>query len=398
MAHSTLITGIGELVTSDPMLGDGSPLGIMHDAALVLEADTVVWVGSARDSIPAADTRVNVEGRAVIPGFVDSHTHLVFAGERSAEFGARMAGAPYTGGTIMTTVNATRAATRDELRANTRALACEMLSLGTTTVEIKSGYGLNVPDELKMLEVAQEFTSETTFLGAHLVPAEYAHDREGYVALVCAEMLEACAPHARWIDVFCETGAFDEEESRKVLRAGAAAGLAPRVHGNQLGHGPGARLAVECGAASVDHCVYLSAGDLDALASSGVVATLLPGTDFSGRGPYPPARSLLDAGVTVAIATNCNPGSSYVTSMPFCLVLAVREMNMTPGEALCAATIGGAAALRRDDIGRLSVGSAADLAILEAPTYLHLMYRPGSNVVSSVWKNGERVMRDGDDG
>ncbi|MBW6469579.1 MAG: imidazolonepropionase, partial [Coriobacteriia bacterium] len=331
--RSTLITGIGELVTNDRTLGDGSALGILREAALVIEDGRIAWAGAAT-AAPAADERVDAGGRAVVPGFVDSHTHLVFAGERSAEFAARMAGEPYTGGGIMTTVAATRAATCEELRANTRRLADEMLSLGTTTVEIKSGYGLTVADEVKLLEVACEFTDETTFLGAHVVPAEFAHDRAAYVALVCGEMLDACAPLARWIDVFCDTGAFDEEETRAVLAAGVSASLLPRLHGNQLEHGPGVQLAAEFGAASVDHCTHLTDDDIGALRDSGVVATLLPGADFSTRGPYPDARALLEADVTVALATDCNPGSSYVTSMPFCIALAVREMRMTPAEAL----------------------------------------------------------------
>jgi imidazolonepropionase len=388
---ATLITGIGELVTNDVSLGDGSPLGILRDAALVIEGERVAWVGKAAGA-PAADERVDVGGRAVVPGFVDSHTHLVFAGERSAEFAARMAGEPYTGGGIMTTVAATRAATHDELRASTRRLADEMLALGTTTVEIKSGYGLTVADEVKLLEVAREFTSETTFLGAHVVPAEYSGDRSAYVALVTGRMLDACAPLARWIDVFCDTGAFDEGETRAVLSAGIAAGLLPRLHGNQLEHGPGVRLAVEFGAASVDHCTHLTDADVAALRDSRVVATLLPGADFATRSPYPDARALLDAGVTVALATDCNPGSSYVTSMPLCISLGVREMRMTPAEALHAATAGGAAALRRDDVGRLSPGAAADLVVLDAPNHLHLAYRPGGGVVAQVWRQGVRVV------
>jgi imidazolonepropionase len=384
---ATLISGIGELVTNDASLGDGSPLGIVRQAALVIEGERVAWVGAA-SAAPAADERVDAGGRAVVPGFVDSHTHLVFAGERSAEFVARMAGESYSGGGIMTTVAATRAASAEELRANTRRLADEMLSLGTTTVEIKSGYGLTVADEVKLLRVAAEFTSETTFLGAHVVPAEYADDRGAYVELVTGEMLDACAPLARWIDVFCDTGAFDEDETRAVLSAGVAAGLLPRLHGNQLERGPGVRLAAEFGAASVDHCVHLTREDIGALRDSGVVATLLPGADFSTRGPYPDARALLGAGVIVALATDCNPGSSFVTSMSLCIALAVREMRMTPAEALFAATAGGAAALRRDDIGRLTPGAAADLVVLDAPTYAHLAYRPGASLASAVWRGG----------
>lgn len=382
-----LLANIGELVTNDPSLGDGSPLGIVRDAALVVEDGRVAWVGRVADS-PAADERVDARGRSVIPGFVDSHTHAVFAGERSAEFAARMAGEPYTGGGIMTTVRATREASDDELRAGASRVLREMAAHGTTTVEIKSGYGLTVADEERLLRIAGESTTETTFLGAHVVPAEYADDRAGYVRLVAGAMMDACAPHARWIDVFCDRGAFDEDEARAVLRAGIAAGLRPRLHGNQLEAGPGVRLAVEVGAASVDHCTHLTGADVDALAGSETVATLLPAADFCTRAPYADARRLLDAGVTVALATDCNPGSSYVTSMPLCIALAVREMRMTPAEALLAATLGGARALRRDDVGRLSPGCAADLAILDAPSFVHLAYRPGSRIVASVWRRG----------
>jgi imidazolonepropionase len=391
---STLITGIGELVTNDASLGDGSALGILRDAALVVQEGRIAWVGAAREA-PAADERADVGGRAVVPGFVDSHTHLVFAGERSAEFAARMAGEPYTGGGIMTTVAATRAASAAELRSGTRRLADEMLALGTTTIEIKSGYGLTVADERRLLEVAREFTEETTFLGAHVVPPEYADDRAAYVALVAGEMLSVCAPFARWIDVYCDRGAFDEAEARYILQAGLNAGLMPRLHGNQIEHGPGVRLAVELGAASVDHCNYLDDEDVAALAGSATVATLLPGADFSTRAPYADARRLLDAGATVALATNCNPGSSYVTSMPLCIALAVREMRMTPAEALNAATAGGAAALRRDDIGCLSPGAVAHFVVLDAPTYLHLAYRPAGRVVGEVWRRGARPPRPG---
>ncbi len=293
---TTLLTGIGELVTCDPAAGDGSPLGIVRDAALVIDSDgTVAWVGSA-SAAPAADERVDVDGRAVVPGFVDSHTHLVFAGDRSAEFSARMAGEPYTGGGIATTVAATRAASDEELRASTARLFAEAVSLGTTTVEIKSGYGLDVETEARILRIAGEFTAETTFLGAHVVPPEYADDRAAYVDLVCGPMLSACAPLARWIDVFCDRGAFDEAETRRVLSAGIAAGLMPRLHGNQLGHGPGARVAAEFGAASIDHCTHLTDDDIDAIVSAGVVATLLPGAEFSAGSEFPDARRLIDAG------------------------------------------------------------------------------------------------------
>jgi imidazolonepropionase len=385
-----LITNIGELVTNEPTLGDGSPLGLLRDAALVLEDGHVAWVGRSEDA-PATDDRVDAGCRAVVPGFVDSHTHLVFAGERSAEFAARMAGKPYTGGGIATTVGATRAATDAQLRAHARGLFAEMISLGTTTVEIKSGYGLTVADEARILRIAGEITPETTFLGAHVVPPEYANDRAAYVALVRGDMLSACAPLARWIDAFCEVGAFDEDESREVLTAGIAAGLLPRLHGNQLGLGPGVRLAVELDAAAVDHCSYLSDADVVALAGSDTVATLLPGADFGIRGPYADARRLIDAGAKVAIATDCNPGTSFVTSMPFMIALAVRELHMTPAEALLAATRGGAAALRRDDVGHLGVGARADVVMLDGPSHVHLAYRPGAPVVEAVWREGALV-------
>jgi imidazolonepropionase len=379
---STLVTGIAELVTNDPSLG------VVHDAALVVDDGTVAWVGSAGDA-PPADRRTDLGGRAVVPGFVDSHAHLVFAGDRSAEFEARMSGARYDGGGIATTVAATRAATDDELRGRLRALVAEMRAQGTTTVEVKSGYGLTVDDEARCLRLAAEVTPETTFLGAHVVPPGSA--RDDYLALVTGPMLVACAPHARWVDVFCEPAsahAFDDDEARAVLTAGRDAGLGLRVHANQLSAGPGVQLAVELGAASADHCTHLTAADVDALAGGTTVATLLPGVEFSTRSPYPDARRLLEAGVTVALATDCNPGSCFTSSMAFCIALAVREMRMTPAEALWSATAGGAAALRRTDIGHLGVGARADLAVLEAPSYRHLAYRPGVPIVHALELTG----------
>ncbi|MDG6108197.1 imidazolonepropionase [Dactylosporangium aurantiacum] len=388
--RSMLITNIGELVTCVPGYGEG-PLGIRRQAALVVDERAVAWIGRAADA-PPADARVDAAGGAVLPGFVDSHAHLVFAGDRAAEFAARMAGEPYTGGGIRTTVGATRAADDEQLRTNVARLRREALRQGTTTMEIKSGYGLTVADEARSLRVAREFSTETTFLGAHVVPVEYAGRTADYVSLVCGPMLTAAqAAGARWIDVFCERGAFDADHSRAILTVGAAAGLGVRVHANQLTAGPGVRLAVELGAASADHCTHLAPADIDALAGSSTVATLLPGAEFSTRSPYPPARALLDAGATVALATDCNPGSSYTTSMPFCVALAVREMAMTPAEAVLAATTGGAAALRRDDVGRLRVGARADLMILDAPSHLHLAYRPGVPLISTVMLNGELV-------
>ncbi|WP_433674527.1 imidazolonepropionase [Microbacterium gorillae] len=379
---SLLITGIGELTTNDPDVG-ADALGTLHDAAVVIDDGRVAWIGPAT-SAPAADSVRDVDGAAVIPGFVDSHSHTVFAGDRAAEFAARMTGTPYAAGGIRTTVAATRAATDGELRARLRSLRAESRAQGTTTQEVKTGYGLDVETETRLARIAAEVTSEVTFLGAHVVPAEYAEDRAAYVALVAGAMLAAVRPFARWIDVFCERGAFDPDESRTVLQAGIAVGLLPRVHGNQLGEGAGVQLAVEVGAASVDHCTYLSDSDVDALSGSDTVATLLPGVEFSTKHPYPSARRLLDAGVVVALASDCNPGTSFTTSMPLMVALAVREMGMSPDEAVWAATAGGARALHRDDVGVLRVGARGDLAVLNAPSRIHLAYRPGVPLVSEV--------------
>ncbi|MGW1990721.1 imidazolonepropionase [Embleya sp. NPDC001921] len=386
---TTLITNIGSLVTNDPDLGTG-PLGLIEDAALVLDGDRVAWVGAAAGA-PDADTRHDAENRAVHPGFVDSHAHLVFAGDRTAEFDARMSGQAYRAGGIRTTVAATRAASDEQLAANAARLIEEAARQGTTTIEIKSGYGLTVADEERALRIASAFTPETTYLGAHIVAPEYADDVAGYVDLVTGPMLDACAPHARWVDVFCERGAFDGDQARAILKAGAARGLIPRVHANQLGHGPGVRLAVELGAASADHCTHLTDADVDALAAGDTVATLLPGAEFSTRAVYPDARRLFAAGVDVALSTDCNPGSSYTTSMPFCVALAVRDMGMTPDQALYAATAGGARALRREDVGVLRVGARADVVELDAPSHVHLAYRPGVPLVRGVWRAGVRV-------
>ena len=380
---ATLLTGIGLLATQDPALGE------IADAALVLDGSNLTWVGRAAGA-PAADERVDLGGRAVVPGFVDSHAHLVFAGDRTAEYAARMAGTPYAAGGIRTTVAATRIASEDELRANLARLGAELLRAGVTTFECKSGYGLDVPTEARSVRLAAEVTPETTFLGAHVVPRGV--DRDDYLALVCGEMLDACAPHARWIDAFCERGAFDGDETRTVLRAGIARGLGARVHANQLTAGPGVQLAVELGAASADHCTHLTDADVAALAGSNTVTTLLPLAEFSTRSPYPDARRLVEAGVTIALATDCNPGSAYSTSMPLAIALAVREMGLTPAEAVYAATAGGAAALRRDDIGVIAPGRRADLVVLDAPSYVHLAYRPGVPLVSGVWRAGELVV------
>ena len=382
---STVVTHIGELVTNDPDADD--LLGAIADAALVIEGGRVAWVGPAQDA-PDADEQIDAGGRAVLPGFVDSHSHLVFAGDRSEEFTARMTGTPYAAGGIRTTVAATRAATDEQLTSHVARLVAEMRRQGTTTVEIKSGYGLTVKDEARSLMVARQFTEETTFLGAHVVPDG---DPAAYVELVTGPMLDAAKEHARWIDVFCERGAFDEDQARAILAAGASAGLKGRLHANQLTFGPGVRLAAELGLVAVDHCTYLADEDVDALRDSGTIATLLPGVEFSTKQPYPDARRLLDAGVRVALASDCNPGSCFTSSIPFCIALAVREMGLTPAEAVHAATYRGAQALDRDDVGALTVGKRADFLLLDAPSHLHLAYRPGVPLAAGTWVGGRPV-------
>ena len=413
---ATLITNIGELTTNVAVADD--PCGTRTDAAILIQRGRIAWVGSTADASdvssrfgstaepPAgeggAERRgdaspkvIDAGGRAVIPGFVDSHTHLVFAGDRADEFEARMTGTPYAAGGIRRTVAATRAASDEELRARLACFVAELHGQGTTTFEVKTGYGLTVHDEARLARVAAEVTPEVTFLGAHVVPAEFAQRRGDYVDLVCGEMLRATAAHCRWVDVFCERGAFTPDEARRILAAGAAHGLLPRVHGNQLGPGEGVRVAVALGAASVDHCTYLDDADVAALAGSDTVATLLPGVEFSTRQPYPDARRLIDAGATVAIASDCNPGSSFTSSMPLMVALAVREMGMTPAEAIWAATAGGAKALRRDDVGAIAAGMRADLVVLDAPTRVHLAYRPGVPLIERVLIGGVEVVRGG---
>lgn len=390
MSEVVAWNNIGELTTCDESI-DGSALGLIRDAAVVSVDGRIAWVGASAQC-PDADASFDMSGCAVLPGFVDSHTHPVFGGDRALEFAARMAGESYAAGGIKTTVAATRAATDEQLLRRVYALREEALRQGTTTMEAKSGYGLSVHDEKRSLIAAGMVTDETTFLGAHVVPREYEGDVDGYVRLVVGDMLTECAPHARWADVFCDRGAFDVDQSREILTAARRAGLALRLHGNQLQPGPGAQLGVELGAASVDHCTYLSDDDLVALASSTTVATFVPGAEFSTRTPYPSIRRALDAGVTVALASDCNPGTSYTTSLPFAIALAVRDMGMTPAEAVWAATAGGAQALRRNDIGKIAPGYRADLHSLRAPSHIHLAYRPGVPLTDGVWEAGVRIV------
>lgn len=376
---SLLIDGIGCLVTWEP----DTP--VRHNAALVISERRVAWVG-ASENAPAADNRLDAGGGTVLPGFVDAHTHLVFGGDRAEEFEARLSGRPYTAGGIRTTVAATRATSSAELLDRTRRLADEALRSGTTTLEIKSGYGLSAAEERRCLEVAREITTHCTFLGAHVVPEGMSP--ASYVNEVRGPMLAAVAGIASGIDAFCEEGAFDADQCRAVLSAGAARGMHLHIHANQLRPGPGVSVAAELGAASADHCTYLLDDDVTALRDADVVAVLMPAAEFSTRSPYAPARRLLDAGVTVALATDCNPGTSYTTSMPFVIALACREMGMSPLEAVHAATLGGARALRSADIGHLAVGAWGNLVLLDAPSYLHLAYRPGVDLVRAVVREG----------
>ena len=385
-----LVEHIGELVTNDPA-HDGA-LGIIQNAAVAIDGDRIAWVGeqaAAPDGVEGP--RIDAAGAAALPGFVDSHTHLVFAGDRTAEFDARMRGERYAAGGIQTTVAATRAASDDELRANATRLRDEALRTGTTHVEVKSGYRLDVDGEVRLLTLAGELTDDVTFLGGHVVAPEYAGKADDYVDLVRGAMLDACAPLARWADVFCERGAFDVDQSRAILTAAKDKGLGLRIHANQLEPGPGARLAAELGAASADHLTHLGPGDAEALAGAGVVATLVPVADLSTRSPWPDARELLDAGATVALATDCNPGTSFTTNMPVVIALAVTAMRMTPAEAVWSATAGSARALQRFDVGTVQQGARADLVILDAPSHVHLAYRPGVPLVRTVIAAGTVV-------
>ena len=389
---STLITNIGQLVTNDPT-HDGTKLGLIKDGALLIEDGVIAWAGPTADA-PTHHIKktIDAEGMCVLPGYVDSHTHMIFAGDRSNEFRARMLGESYTAGGIASTVEKTRKASDELLLSHAEFLLAEAHAGGTTTVEIKSGYGLTVKDERRSLEIAHKISDETTFLGAHVVPAEYRDSPKDYVDLVCGPMLDAVQPYAKWIDVFCDKGAFDVDDARKILKAGIAKGLLPRIHANQLQEGQGVALGVELNAASVDHVSHISENDIELLSTSKTVATLLPGAEFSTRSPYPDVRPLLEASISVALASDCNPGSSYTTSMAFIIAVAVREMHFSPEQAIWSATMGGAKALRRTDIGQLVEGARADFQILNAPSYIHVAYRPGVNLVEQVWRNGLQLI------
>lgn len=387
---SLLVTDIAELVTNDPQAQD--LLGVRQNAALLVEDGTVAWVGDTGQA-PAADEAVSAAGRAVIPGFVDSHNHLIFAGDRSEEFAARMAGHAYSAGGIATTVSATREASAQQLEDNLVRLLRQAEHSGTTTFEIKSGYGLTVESELEALRIARRHTEETTLMAAHVVPAEYKEAPDNYVDLIIEQMIPRAAQEglAKWIDVFCEEGAFDIAQTRRIVEAGLAHGLKPRLHANQLSDMGAMALAAEVGAVSADHATFVSDEDLARIAEVGTVLTLLPSIEFSTRQPYPDVRRYHEAGVTVAIASDCNPGSGFSNSIPFCMAIAVRDMHFTVEQALWSATAGGARALQRTDAGALTVGSRADFSILDAPSYRHLVYRPGVQQIAEVYRAGTLI-------
>ena len=387
----TLVGNIGLLVTNDSAF-DGTPLGLLTNAAFLIENRAITWIGES-DPAPRADVAnyIDAQGRCVIPGFVDSHAHLIFAGDRSDEFRARMQGERYTSGGIGSTVELTRRADNGQLLQSGRRLIAEANASGTTTIECKSGYGLTVEDEARQLVVAKQLTEETTFLGAHVVPKEYADRPDEYVELVCGPMLDAAKPYAKWIDVFCDKGAFTGDQARKILKAGIAKGLLPRIHANQLEPGEGVQVGVELGAASVDHVTYLSDADIDLLSDSTTMATLLPAAEFSTRSNYPDARRLFEAEVNVALASDCNPGSAYTTNIPFVIALAVRDLHFSPEQAIWSATKGGAMALRRKDVGHLGLAAQANFSILSTSSYIHLAYRPGVPLIDEVWRNGTRI-------
>lgn len=383
---STAFTNIATLVTNNPNIGEGL-LGLLHNATVVIEDGKISAVGESSQS--GVDQEIDCTGKTLLPGFVDSHTHLIFGGDRAQEFSARSKGEKYSAGGIATTVEATRQASDSSLHGNAQRLLNEALNSGTTTVEIKSGYGLNEVDEARSIEIASQFTAETTLLAAHVVPPEFKSDVDGYVNLIIEKIIPATT--AKWVDVFCDNGAFTEEQSRRILQAGIANGLIPRIHANQLERTNAVQIAIELGAASADHLSNSTDEDIQALAASQTVATLLPGAEFSTQHEGKFGRKFLDSGATVAIATDCNPGSSYTTSMPFCIAAAVSLMGFNVEEALLAATLGGAKALRRSDIGKIAPGLQADLALLNTDSYIHLAYRPGVNLISQTYKSGRAV-------
>lgn len=385
------LTGIGQLTTNL-----GPPVA---DAVVSVEDGLVTYAGPAGDAPDQSGPRYDCEGMAVIPGFVDAHTHLVFAGDRSDEFARRLAGESYaeiaaSGGGILATVAATRSTSEDELFELAAARVWRMIRTGTTTLEIKSGYGLDLETELHQLAVARRIgdelpiTVKTTFLGGHSVPPEFSNDRDGYVDLLLEEMLPAASGLADYCDVFVEEGVFSVEEARRIFARGAELGLGARVHAEQLGHSGGATLAAQIGAVSADHLDHVTEDDARALAEAGVTAVLVPGASYTLRSPQAPGPMLVEQGCMVALATDCNPGTSYFESMAPILSLAVVQMGLTVGQAITAATLGGAHSLGFEDRGHIAPGSVADLVVLDAPSATHLVYRSGADIVKQTFKGG----------
>ena len=388
------LTGIGQLTTNV-----GPPIA---DAVVAVESGVITYAGPAADAPDQIGERHDCGRMSVIPGFVDAHTHLVFAGDRSDEFARRLAGESYAdiaaaGGGILATVAATREAGADELFRLAAERVWRMIRTGTTTVEIKSGYGLGLDSERRLLEVARRIGEElpvtvrTTFLGAHSVPPEFRGDRKGYVDLLVEEMMPTVAHLADYCDVFVEDGAFDVAEARRIFAQGSSLGLGARVHAEQLGHVGGALLAAEIGADSADHLDHADQDDARALAAAGVAAVLVPGASYTLRSPHAPAPMLLEAGCIVALATDCNPGTSYFESMVPILSLAVVQMGLTVDQAITAATLGGARSLGFDDRGFIAPGAVADLVLIDAPTAGHLVYRPGADLIRRTFKGGVPV-------
>ncbi|MEF9982722.1 MAG: imidazolonepropionase [Glutamicibacter sp.] len=391
-----LLTNIGQLTTVD------AKGRVLEDAAVLIEDGLVAWIGNMAHA-PAAGHEIDLGGRAVLPGWVDSHSHLIFGGDRAEEFVARMAGQSYAAGGIAVTTSATGQLSDKALADLVADRRREALAMGTTWMETKTGYGLALEEETRHSVLGKPLVDSLTFLGAHLVPAGW--DADDYTDLVTGPMLDAVAANVDFVDVFCERGAFTEEQSRRVLDAARNKGLATKVHGNQLGPGPGVKLAVEFGSHSVDHVNYLDEQDLQTLAGSwagwdtgtrtgtaGTVATCLPACDLSTRQPLAPGRALLDAGVRIALASNCNPGTSYTSNMNFCVATAVLQMDLTLAEAIEAATYGGALALGvADQVGSIEIGKRADLHVLDAPVAAHLAYRPGMNLTHSVYRAGKAI-------
>jgi imidazolonepropionase len=407
LRHAAQLAGVASPVERRRTGARMREVGLIADGAVVVEGERIGWLGPDRDlpPVPPDATVLDLHGKVVLPGLVDSHTHLIFAGDRVEEWERRLAGATYqqisaAGGGILSTVRAVRSASRAELAALARPRLERLLSFGVTTVEVKSGYGLSLADELRCLEVvadlnaAQPVELVPTFLGAHAVPAEYAGNRAGFVDLVCDEMLPAVASSglARFCDVFCETGVFDLHESERILRRAQALGLALKVHADELTPLGGAELAARLGAASADHLLCVSERGIDALAESGTVATLLPGTALFLGVDFAPARRLIERGATVALATDCNPGTCPSENLPLAGSIACVRMGMLPGEVLNALTLNAACAVgAAHRLGSLAVGKQADLVICDAADYRHLFYHFGVNHVWRVVKRGAVV-------